>query len=105
MATEYWFNTVTGEVEEGRVSDWSVVLGPYPTREAAARALETAHRRSAAWDEADRAWQGGGDGPRDARVDDERSSAAAGGTSRSSDADGDETAGGDGPTGGDTSGG
>ncbi|HEY0119613.1 MAG TPA: hypothetical protein VGC04_12615 [Cellulomonas sp.] len=52
--TEFWFNTTTGEVEEGRVSDWSVVLGPFPTREAAARALETARTRSAAWDREDR---------------------------------------------------
>ena len=55
----FWFNTTTGEVEEGRVSDWSVVLGPYPTREAAAHALETARSRSAAWDRQDREWEEG----------------------------------------------
>lgn len=54
---EFWFNTVTGEVEEGRVSDWRAVLGPYPTRDAAARALTSARERSAAWDEAERAWR------------------------------------------------
>ena len=59
MTAEFWFNTKTGQVEEGRVSDWSGVLGPYPTREAAARALETAQARSEAWDEADRAWAQG----------------------------------------------
>ncbi len=57
---EFWFNTSTGQVEEGRVSDWAVVLGPYPTREAAARALDTAAARSAAWDRQDKEWAAGG---------------------------------------------
>ena len=56
---EFWFNTKTGQVEEGRQSDWSHVLGPYPTREAAAKALETAHTRSEAWDREDREWREG----------------------------------------------
>ena len=56
---EFWFNTATGEVEEGRVSDWSVVLGPYPTREAATRALDTARARAADWEREDRQWQQG----------------------------------------------
>ena len=62
---EFWFNTRTGAVEEGRQSDWSEVMGPYPTREAAARALDTARSRSAAWDREDREdreWVGGEDG-------------------------------------------
>jgi len=53
---EFWFNTATGQVEDRRASDWSVVLGPYPTREAAAQALATARARSAAWDRADQEW-------------------------------------------------
>lgn len=57
--SEYWFNTETGQVEEGRVSDWSVVLGPYPSRDAAAHALDTARRKSAAWDSEDRDWAEG----------------------------------------------
>jgi hypothetical protein len=52
---QFWFNTTTGKVEEGRVSDWSQVLGPYPTREAAAHALATARARSQEWDRQDRA--------------------------------------------------
>lgn len=50
---EYYFNTRTHEVEEGRVSDWSQVMGPYPTREAALRALETARGRNEAWEAQD----------------------------------------------------
>ena len=53
MATEFYFNTQTHQVEEGRHSDWSVLMGPYPTRDAAARALETAHERTQAWDRQD----------------------------------------------------
>jgi len=52
---EYWYNTESGEVEEGRRSDWSKVMGPYPTREAAQHALEQARARSAAWDAQDEA--------------------------------------------------
>ena len=59
---EFWFNTTTGEVEEGRVSDWAVVLGPYPTRAAAARALDTARTRSAEWDREDERWAAGAPG-------------------------------------------
>lgn len=50
---EYYFNIRTHEVEEGRVSDWSQVMGPYPTREAATKALETARSRTEAWDAQD----------------------------------------------------
>ncbi len=62
-AAEFWFNTTTGTVEEGRVSDWSEVLGPYPTREAAERALAMARARSQAWDREDRADRDWASGP------------------------------------------
>lgn len=57
---EFWFNPGTGEVEEGRVSHWTDRMGPYPTREAAQQALQTARARSEAWDEEDRRWREGG---------------------------------------------
>ena len=57
-AIEYWFNVKTGEVEEGHQSSWEHLMGPYPTREAAAKALETAREKSRAWDDADRDWKG-----------------------------------------------
>ena len=55
--TRYWYNPTTGEVEEGMESPWNERMGPYPTREAAQEALETARRRAEAWDEADRRWK------------------------------------------------
>lgn len=55
---EFYYNIETHEVEEGKVSDWTQRIGPYPTREAAERALLTAAERSASWDEADRKWRG-----------------------------------------------
>nr|WP_165400003.1 SPOR domain-containing protein [Xylanibacterium ulmi] len=61
MSPEYWFNTRTGEVEQGRQSSWSHLMGPYPTREEAARALDSARRRSDAWDQEDADWADGGD--------------------------------------------
>src|SRR4051794_4314117 len=53
MADGFYFNIETHEVEEGRQSDYTKLMGPYPTREAAAQALETARRRNQAWDEQD----------------------------------------------------
>jgi hypothetical protein len=58
---EFYFNIRTREVEEGRQSDWSELMGPYPTREAAQRALETAREKTERWDEEDRRWEEGED--------------------------------------------
>jgi hypothetical protein len=56
----FWFNTRTGMVEtdldKGQSKD---LLGPYPTRADAERALERAHQRTEAWDEEDRRWREG----------------------------------------------
>jgi hypothetical protein len=46
-------------VEQGPGSPDSERLGPYQTYEEAATALDRAHRRSEAWDEEDRDWNGG----------------------------------------------
>ena len=53
MADGFYFNTETHQVEEGRQSDYTKLMGPYPTREAASQALETARRRNQSWDEQD----------------------------------------------------
>jgi hypothetical protein len=54
---QFWFNTVTGKVEtdenKGQSKD---LLGPYATEAEAAQALDTARRRTEAWDEEDRRW-------------------------------------------------
>ncbi|WP_285600752.1 hypothetical protein [Kineosporia sp. NBRC 101731] len=56
-AVQYWYNLSTGQVEsttgKGQGKD---VMGPYPTREAAQQALESARARTEAWDEEDRRW-------------------------------------------------
>ncbi|EYR64906.1 hypothetical protein N866_02035 [Actinotalea ferrariae CF5-4] len=54
---QFWFNPVTGEVEEGMQSPWTDRMGPYPTREEALAALQEARRRTESWDEADRKWE------------------------------------------------
>ncbi|WP_336922358.1 SPOR domain-containing protein [Aquipuribacter sp. SD81] len=59
-ATEFWFNTRTKQVEEGRQSHYTDLIGPYPTREAAAAALETAAARNERWDDEDDRWDRGG---------------------------------------------
>jgi len=56
--TQFYYNLSTGQVEEttkkGQSKD---LLGPYPTREAAAAALATAKKRTEQWDEEDRRWR------------------------------------------------
>jgi hypothetical protein len=48
---QFWFNTVTGQVEEDSVrSKIKDLLGPYATREEAARALEKVRERNEAWE-------------------------------------------------------
>lgn len=48
----YWYNVITKQVEaDPHNSPLSDLLGPYDTEAAAAAALETAHRRSEAYDE------------------------------------------------------
>ncbi|WP_309080005.1 SPOR domain-containing protein [Zhihengliuella sp.] len=50
---DYWFNVETHEVESGAQSDWTKLLGPYPTRAEAEQALEKVRRRNEAWDAED----------------------------------------------------
>ncbi len=57
-AVQYFYNTRTRMVEKGRVSSWEDLMGPYDTREEAEKALETAARRSDAWDDEDADWRG-----------------------------------------------
>jgi hypothetical protein len=51
--TEYWFNVVTHQVEEGPQSDWTQLLGPYSSRAEAEKALEKVRQRNEAWDAED----------------------------------------------------
>ena len=57
-STEYWYNTATGQVEEGHRSSWTNLMGPYATRGEAERALDQARQRTDAWDREDEAWRG-----------------------------------------------
>ena len=53
-AAEFWVDLTSGAVEEGRQSPGAQRMGPYPTREAAQQAFDTAAARNEGWDEADR---------------------------------------------------
>ena len=59
--TGFYYNTRTGQVEEGKKSTWTALMGPYPTREAAEHALESARARSAEFDRRDPRWVDEGD--------------------------------------------
>jgi hypothetical protein len=68
VAVSFWYNVDTGQVEtDDNRSRGEQVLGPYATEAEARAALETAHKKTEAWDAADRAWREGG-----ATRDDER---------------------------------
>ena len=50
---QYWYNTFTGQVEEGQQSKITHLWGPYATREEAEKAMETAQKRNEEWDNQD----------------------------------------------------
>lgn len=50
---EFFYNVDTGQVEEGRQSSGTELMGPYATREEAQNALQNAARRNAEWDDQD----------------------------------------------------
>ncbi len=50
---EYWFNTKTGLVEEGKQALALYRIGPFATRKEAELALETQKLRSQNWTEED----------------------------------------------------
>ena len=58
---KYYYNIKTGQVEEGRQSAWTQLMGPYPTREAAEHALQIARERTQAWDAAEQSGAGRGE--------------------------------------------
>lgn len=52
---QYWYNVSTGQVEaDEETSRKDDLMGPYPTREAAEHALQTARERTEKWDEEER---------------------------------------------------
>ncbi len=58
--TAFYYNLKTHAVEEEGQSKAKDLLGPFPTREAAAGALETIRERERAKTEQDREWRDGG---------------------------------------------
>lgn len=53
----FWYDVEGRKVieHEEKGHDWQL-MGPYPTREAAEHALQTAAERTAKWDAEDKAW-------------------------------------------------
>lgn len=56
-AQQFWFNTKTKQVEQGRQSHYTDLMGPYATQAEASQALSTAAARTEAWDEDDEKWK------------------------------------------------
>lgn len=68
---EYWYNMRTGKVESDEErGPGQDVMGPYESREEAARALEIARARSEKWDADDREWSDRGAAPGWSRTED-----------------------------------
>ncbi len=56
MEKEWYYNTVTGNVEYGMLSPAEQRLGPYATREEAEHALDIARERNNKWEEDNEHW-------------------------------------------------
>ncbi|WP_333619619.1 SPOR domain-containing protein [Dietzia sp.] len=50
---QWYYDSATGEVSQGKQEGFLDRMGPYPTREAAEDAIATAKERNKAWDEED----------------------------------------------------
>jgi hypothetical protein len=57
--TAFYYNLTTGQVEEEGQSKAKDLLGPFPDRESAARALQTIREREERKNTEDREWQDG----------------------------------------------
>ena len=49
VPNDFWFNTKTGQVEQGKLSAAPNRVGPFATRKEAERALETLTERAKRW--------------------------------------------------------
>jgi hypothetical protein len=59
----YWYNMRTGQVQsDDERGPGENVMGPYDTKEEAARALQTARQKTEKWDAEDREWRERGAG-------------------------------------------
>lgn len=56
--TQWFFNVRTGQTEQEGQSRSSDLLGPYPTQEAAASALQSVHDREERLKSEDKKWAG-----------------------------------------------
>lgn len=58
LSGEYWYCMEHRRVEKYEDTDSTNRIGPFPSEEAAAHALETIHEREKAYDAEDSAWNG-----------------------------------------------
>lgn len=56
--SQWWYNLLTGKVEEGPGAPNSERLGPFETELEAQNALENAKRRNEEWDKKEADWDG-----------------------------------------------
>lgn len=59
LAGEFWFCMEHRRVEKLEDTDSANRIGPFPTQEQAAHALETIHEREKAYDREDAEWENG----------------------------------------------
>ena len=60
LSGEYWYCMEHRRVEKYEDTDSANRIGPFPTEDAAAHALQTIHDREKAYDAEDSAWNGDG---------------------------------------------
>ncbi|MEK0306732.1 hypothetical protein [Bifidobacterium favimelis] len=59
---EWYFNTATGQAEQGLVSPVNWRMGPYKTRAEALDAWKIVKKRNKKWDQDDKEWKAAWDG-------------------------------------------
>lgn len=57
---DWYFNSVTGKAELGKLSPIGQRVGPYQSRKDAENAWKIAHERNLIWDEQNRQWNAWG---------------------------------------------
>ncbi|MFC7406034.1 SPOR domain-containing protein [Georgenia alba] len=53
---EYYYDLGSGQVVRGKARGWTNRMGPYPTAEEAARAMEHAKERNEEWNAENQSW-------------------------------------------------
>ncbi|BDR54758.1 hypothetical protein KIMH_08690 [Bombiscardovia apis] len=72
QVNEWYFNTSSGQAEQGKLSPLEQRMGPYPSKEAAEQAWKIAQQRNKKWEEDNKKWKQSWDGTANQSEDSEQ---------------------------------